>query len=157
MLSWQERRRLVLHAGKIGHVVVERLEFAVVSVDENLIQAAIFGFTREERDAARLGIDQILRHLLQHGDAAGDVEPADAHLKAGIEKGLGDVDGTRELIGLHANQGDERLSAVPLDLLNDLLPANARVGLVNGMQDDVDIGTKDLPLAAIVGQTVEDR
>jgi hypothetical protein len=129
----------------------------VVGIDENLIEPAILGFAGEERNAARLRIDQVLRHVFEHGDTAGDMKATDAHLEACIEKSLGDIHGAWELIGLHTNQCNERFSTIPLDLLDDLLAWNAGVCLVDRVQNDIHVGTENLALAAIVSQAIEDR
>ena len=46
-------------------------------------------------------------HVRQHRDAAADVEAADADRDARGAQRPGDIDGARELIGLHADQADQ--------------------------------------------------
>ena len=111
VLARQERRRLALQRRQIVHVVVERLERAVPGVAQHLVEPALLGLAGEERDAELLRLADLRRHLRQHGDAAGDVEAADADRQAGGEERPREIDRARKLVGLHADQADQRPAA----------------------------------------------
>jgi hypothetical protein len=62
--------------------------------------------TGEQRDTKVLRLPDIGRQLRQHRQATGYMETADTHLDAAGAQLPGDVEGTRELIGLHADDAD---------------------------------------------------
>ena len=91
---------------------------------------------------------QVLRHLRQHGDAAGDVEAADADRQPGGEERPREIDRARKLVRLHADQADQRLAAGLADHPDDLVRPDPPVGLVIGVQADVDVRPEHLAAAA---------
>ena len=155
MLARQERRRLAVQGRKLVHVVVDRLERAVPGIAQHLVEAALLGLAGEERDAELLRLAHVLRHLRQHGDAAGDVEAADADRQPGGQELPRQVDGARKLVGLHADQTDQRPAALLADLADDPVRAYAPVGFVVGMQADFDAGSQHVAALGVHRQAVE--
>ena len=155
MLARQERRRLALQRGQLVHVVVDRLERAVPGVAQHLVEAALFGLAGEEGDAERLRLAHVLRHLRQHGDAAGNVEPADADRQPGGKERPRQVDRARKLVRLHADQADQRLAAGLADIADDPVRADPPVGLVIGVQADLDARSQHVAALRVHRQAVE--
>ena len=111
-LRRQDRRRLAFERGQIVHVIVERLQCARPGVAHHLVEPALLGLAGKERDAERLRLAHLRRHLGQHRDAARDVKAADAHRQAGGQKRPRQIDGARKLVRLHADQADQRATAL---------------------------------------------
>ena len=88
VLARQERRRLAGELRQVVHVVVQRLERAVVGVAQHLIEPVFFRLAGEKRNAHLLRGFDVGRQFRQHGDAAGDMESADADRQAGLDKRL---------------------------------------------------------------------
>ncbi len=149
------RGRSALEARQIVHVVVERLHGAVHRVAQHQVEAAFLGLTGEDRDAHVHGFLDLGRRHRQHREAAGDVEPADRHREAALQELAGEVDGVRELVGLDAHEADEALAAAALDLGHEVVGTDARIGLVDRMDDDVDVRTQHFPPTAILAEAVE--
>ena len=101
--------------GSVVHVIVERLERAVRGVAQHLVEPALLGLAGEERDAHRLRRFDVGRQFGQHGDAAGDVEAADADRQPGVEERPRQIDRARKLVGLHADEADQRAAAFAAD------------------------------------------
>ena len=142
MSDGRKRRGFVLHAGQVGHVVVDRLHLAVDGVAVELGQTAALGLAGEQRDPEVECLLQISRQLRQHGDAAGGMKSADRDLNAVLAELTGHVHGARKLVRLHADQADHpaRLAiavalAQPLD---DVLDRDDGVGLVIGPDLELD-------------------
>ena len=72
------------------------------------------------------------------------MEAADADRQPGGEERPGQIDGAGELVGLHADQPDQRPAARLADLADDPVRPHPAVGLVIGMQADVDVGPSTL-------------
>ncbi len=70
-------------------------------------------------------------------------------------KGLRDMQRARILVGLHADQADETEIIVGAHFRDDAVDAHARIGLVDGDDVDLDIGTQDFALGAVVEQAVD--
>ena len=83
------------------------------------------------------------------------MEAAHRHRQAGLEELAGEVDGARELVALHADQADQRLAAAAPDVGDDAVGADPRVGLVERLDDDVDVRPEDAAPAAILAQAIE--
>ena len=149
------RRRRALDARQIVHVVVERLQRAVPGVAQDLVEPAFLGLAGEDRDAHVHGCLDLGRHDRQHRQAAGDVEAAHRHRQAGLEELAGEIDGARKLVGLDADQADQRLAAAALDVGDDAVGADPRIGLVERLDDDVDVRPQHLAPAAILAQAIE--
>jgi hypothetical protein len=60
-----------------------------------------------------------------------------------------------ELVGLHAHQADQAASAGPLEVGDDAIRPHTGVGLVERLDNDVDVRTQHLPMAAVLAQAVE--
>ena len=107
----QMRRRRALDARQVVHVVVERLQPAVPGVEQHLVEPAFLGLAGIDRDAHVHGRLDLGRHDRQHRQAAGGMEAAHGDRQAGLEEVAGQVDGVRKLVGLDADQADQRLAA----------------------------------------------
>ena len=83
------------------------------------------------------------------------MEAAHGDRQAGLEEVTRQIDGVRKLVGLDADQADQGLPARPLDLGHDLVGPDPGIGLVERLDQDVDIRTQHLTLPAILAQTVE--
>ncbi len=155
MLARQERRRFAGKRRQVVHVIVQRLERAVPGVAQHRVEAALFGLAGEERDAHGLRRFDVGRQLRQHGDAAGDMKAADAHRQTGGEERLRQIDRARKLVGLHADQADQRAAAFAADHADDLVGADAPVGLVVGVQPDVDARPQHFAARGVFGQRIQ--
>jgi hypothetical protein len=83
------------------------------------------------------------------------MEAADRHLDAGGAEPAGDVHGPRKLVGLDPDQAHQARAAGPLEAPDDLVDRDHRVGLVVGVEDDVDVGSELAPLDHLERQAVE--
>ena len=83
------------------------------------------------------------------------MEAAHRHRQAGLEEVAGEVDGVRELVGLHADQADQRLAAGAADVGHDAVGPHPGIGLVERLDQDVDVGAQHLALPAVLAQPVE--
>ena len=97
---------------------------------------------------------ELRRHFRQHGDAARDVESADADLQAGGAKLPRDIERARKLVRLHADDADQRPPAPALEIADDPAREHAAVGLVVGVDFDPDARAQHLALAGVLGQAV---
>ena len=151
----QAGRRCALDARQIVHVVVERLQRAVPGIEQDGVEPAFLGLAGEDRDAHVHGRLDLRRHDRQHRQAARGMEAAHRHRQAGLEELAGKIDGTRELVALHADQADQRLAAAALDVGHDEVGAHPRIGLVERLDLDVDVGPQDAAATAILTQAIE--
>src|SRR5947208_2298681 len=103
VLLGEDRHRLVFEPGQLVHAVIERLQRAVPSVEQDFVETTLLRLAREERDAERLRRAQFGRHVREHREAARHVKSADAYRETGIEKRRCQIDGSRKLIGLDAD------------------------------------------------------
>ena len=83
------------------------------------------------------------------------MEAADDDRNAGGAQRLGDMQRARILVGLHADQADEAEIIVGAHLGDDAIDADARIGLVDGDDVDVDVGPENFALRAVVEQAVD--
>jgi hypothetical protein len=97
----------------------------------------------------------LLGHFRQHGDAAGNVEAADADRQTGSQEGPGQVDGAWELIGLHADKTDQRLAAGLADHADNAVGPHPPVRLIVGMQLHLDAGAEHLAATRVLGQPIQ--
>ena len=102
-----------------------------------------------------LRLADVVRQLRQHRQAAGDVEAADADGDAGLAQRAREIDRARELVRLHADEADQAVPAVALDLPDDGIRIDAGVGFVVGREDDLHVLAQHLPPGAILGQAVQ--
>ena len=138
-------------------MVVERLELAIPGVAQHLVEAALLGLAGEERNSERLRLRHLGRQLGQHRNAAGDVKAADAHRETGGDEAPGKIDGARKLVRLDADEADQRLSALLADHPHDPVRPDAPIGLVIGVQPDIDVGAENLAPPRVVGEGVQAR
>ena len=139
----QNRNWRALDPRQVAHEIVERPHAAREGVLQHHVQAAL-GLAGEQRNPERLRFDEIVGHLRQHREAAGDMKPTDGDLHASGAKSPRQIDGARKLIGLDADQANQAAPAAGGDLAGDSLGANSRVGLVDDRNLDFDIGAEDL-------------
>src|SRR5262249_13978384 len=93
--------------------------------------------------------------LWQHGEAARDMETTEHHRNTSSAQWTSDVECTRELVGLHANQPDHAKTVMAPELRYDVLAAHPRVGFVAGSDVDGNVRPEHLTLSRIVGQRVD--
>ena len=98
-------------ARQVLEIIVDRLELVVPGVDEQLVEPALLGLAGEQRAAHVERLLDLGRDLLQHRQAARDVEAADHHRQPGGAELAGEVERVVELVGLDADQPDQRLRA----------------------------------------------
>ena len=91
----------------------------------------------------------------QHGDAAGDVKAPDAHRQPGRQKRPSEIDGARELVGLHADQPDQRLAAALAKHVDDPVGLDAAIGLIIGVEMNLDTRPEHVAPARVFGEAVE--
>ena len=157
MFARQERWRLAGQCREIVHVVIERLERAVPAIAQHFIKAAFLGFAREKADTERLRLADVRRKFREHGDAARYVKSADANRQAGRQEGTGEIDRTRELIGLHADQSDQRAAALFTDQVDDAVRPYAPVGFVVGVETNFYVRAQDVAATGVFGERIEAR
>ena len=97
----------------------------------------------------------LLGYFRQHGDASGNVEPADADRQAGMQKRLRQIDSPGELVRLHADQAEHAAATCPPDHPDVPIGSDTLVGLVVGVDADRYIGPEHLPPAGVYSETVE--
>jgi hypothetical protein len=136
------------------HVVVERLRPAAVNVLEEALELHL-RLAGEEDDAEVDRLFQLRGQLLQHGDAAADVEAADGDVDALLAELARDRHCAGELVRLHADETDKAAMAGLADLGRDLLDRNPDVHLVIGVDLDRDILAEDLAGGAVLRDRVE--
>ena len=151
----QAGRGRALEVRQVVHVVVERLQRAVVGIAQHDVEAAFLGLAREHGDAHVHGFLDLRRRDRQHRQAARHMEAAQRHRIAALEELARKIDGAGKLVGLHADQADQCLAAGALDLRHQALRADARVGLVDRPDDDLDVGAQHLAALAVLAQAIE--
>jgi len=114
---------------------------------------------------ALLPTEAVLALGAAHGPATHGPKPATLHMKlvganagaqvSGVDELPGKVDRTRELVALHADQADQCPAAIPADVAHDAIHSYARIGLVERLDDDLDVGPQHLPAPAIVAQPIK--
>ena len=119
------------------------------------VETAFLGLAGEDRDAHVHGRLDLGRHDRQHRQAAGGMEAAHRHRQAGLEEVAGEVDRVGELVGLHADQADQRLAAAAADVSHDAVGPHPGIGFVERLDQDVDVGSQHLALLAVLAQAVE--
>jgi hypothetical protein len=116
---------------------------------------AAFAFAGEQRDAE---IERFLKvgGELGHGDAARHMEPADHDRQSGGAELPREIERTRVLVRLHADQPDET-SAGRADLRDDGFDADDGVALVERIDLDIDVGPEHALCRAVREQAVNAR
>jgi hypothetical protein len=153
-LGRQDRDGRVLEPRQIVHVIVEWLEIPGMGVPEHLVHAA-FRLAGEDRDAEILGLPDLRRNLRQHGQAAADMEAADAHLDVGGAQAPGNIQGARILVRLDPDHADQAFAAGGSDLPGDPVGMDPGVGLVDDGDIDVNVRTEHAPLHAVVDDAID--
>ena len=136
-LARQHRRRRALKTRQVIEVIVDRLHLAAGSVAQQVRESAL-RLARKQGDAEVERLVQRLRRLGQHGEAAGDVESADADGYGRRTQRAREVHDARELVRLRAREAHEAAASF-LDLAGDTVGPDAGVGLVEGKNLDVDV------------------
>ena len=124
-----------------------------VGVAQHLVEPP-FGLAGEERDAHGARTIEIGVDAAEHADRAGHVEAADRDRDAALAQRPGEIERARELVRLHADQ-HHHAGAGRLDQRRETARVDARVGLVEGMDVDLDVGAEHAPLGAVLGEPVE--
>ena len=83
------------------------------------------------------------------------MKAAEADRQPGREERPRKIDGAGKLVGLDADQPDQRASPGAADLADDPVGSSPAVGLVIGVDADLDPGTQHLPPPQILRQTVQ--
>ena len=156
-------QRLLRHPGngdvgdvrQVFQIIVDRLQLAVPRIPEHLIEPPFLGLAGEERAADIQRLLQLRRELLQHRQATGDVEPADHHRQTGGAEFAGEIERVVELVGLDADQPDQRFRPALADLPDDLRGYDMLVAFVDRHEVEGDIGAEHLPLCRIPGEAVQ--
>jgi hypothetical protein len=136
-------------------MIVERFQLARLRIQQDFVEPAVFRLSREEADPERLSLLQGHVHVVEHGNAARHMEPANADRKPLFSERPRQIQGAGKLVGLHADHGDERLAAGALDLAHDGRRAHAPIGLVERFDPDLDAVAQDLARRAILGNAVQ--
>ena len=154
MLARQNRRGFAFQRGQLIHVVVEGLEFAPPGVEEDLVEPALLRFPGEQRNAERLRLLEFGGHFRKHGDAARNVKAADADRNPLGSEFSGYVERARILVGLHADDADQRPAATQGEVADDPRGQDAPVGLVVGLDRKIDVRPKDFAMARVFSETI---
>ena len=83
------------------------------------------------------------------------MKSADAYRETGLEKQSCQIDGSRKLIGLDADQADQRAPPGAADLPDHAVGANPAIGLVIGVDADLDIGAEHSAALRVLGEAVQ--
>ncbi len=122
---------------------------------QHFVEPAL-GLAGEQRYAQRGRAIEIGIDAVEHRDRARDVEPADRHRDAALAQRAGDIERARELVRLHADQDDHAAVALR-DQLGQTPGTDARIGLVEGVDDDLDVLAEDAALGAIAREPRQRR
>ena len=150
----QERQGPIPEVRHVLHEIVERLKTILVGRAENLLQPPL-GLAREERDAERQRFLEFGGQLGKHREAAAHVEAADRDLDSRRAQLARDIDGARELVGLHSDQAYE--SAVPVlrEAPDNLLYRDEDVGLVADLDLDIDVVAQRAPFTHVEREPIQ--
>ena len=154
ILDRKERTRLSRHLDEILHEIVLRLEAARGDVLHQHFKPA-FNFAGENADPEFARKVEIDGFSVEHGNAARHVKPADDDRDAGLAKWPRDVERPRVLVALHADQPDEAEAAGFSKAADQFRNFDARIGLVDGVDFDVDVRAKHSALRAVERDAVE--
>ena len=155
-IARQERIGCALERGQIIEVIVDRLQGSRRGVAQHLVEPAL-RLAGEQRNAEIERLVERIRPLRQHREATRDMEAADADLDACRPQGTGEVQHMRELVRLDADKADEAEAARLLDLPGDAVRADARIGLVDRENLDVDVFAERLGLHRLLRDAEEAR
>ena len=73
------------------------------------------------------------------------------------DKASAKIDGARKLVRLNADQADQRFPALPSKHPHDLAWPHSPIGLVIGVQPEVNSGTEHLAPPRVIGKSKEAR
>ena len=85
------------------------------------------------------------------------MKTADAHRNTASDEVAGKIDGSRKLVRLNADQADQRFPALPTKHSHDLARPHLAIGLVIGVQPELDTGTEHLAPPSVIGKSKEAR
>ena len=83
------------------------------------------------------------------------MESADAHRQAGGQKRPREIDRARKLVGLNADEPDQRLAAGLADHPDDLPGPDPPVGLIIGVQANLDVLAQHFAPLRVLGEAVQ--
>ena len=126
----------------------------MIGIAQHLIEPALLGFARKERNPQRLRVAHLARNFRQHGDAARYVKAADTYGEVRVEEWPREINGPRKLIGLHTNQRDHRPPPLAY-FTNDLVRPHAAIGFIKRMEMNCDTGTEDFARLGILREPVQ--
>ena len=140
-------------AGEVRHEIIKRLEVSRLRVLQDLLEPSL-RFAGKKRDAHRLGAMNIGIVAAQHAHRSRNMESAYGHLNAALQQRLGQIEGVRKLVRLHADKHDHAVARL-LNHAREPLRTHARIRFVKRMDLDLDVLAQDAALLAIAGQTVK--
>jgi hypothetical protein len=111
------------------HEIVYRLKAMLVGGAENLLQPPL-GLTREQRNPKGQRLLKFGGQLRKHRKASAHMEAANCDLDSRRAQLTCDIDGARELVGLHSDQAYEAAIPVLGEAPDNLLYRDEGVGLV---------------------------
>ena len=155
-MARQERSDYSLQFREIAGEIVDRLQPFCCGIDQDLVHPA-FGFSGEDRNAHVDRFLEVGHDGREHGEQSRSVKPAEHDLDPSGPEWAGDVEGTRILVRLYADQPHETEVVVPTEIGNDVVNANARVGLIDGRYTDIDIRSKKFPFRSVCGESINGR
>jgi hypothetical protein len=119
-------------------MIVDRLQFAGRRVDEQFIQPS-FRFAGKKRNPHVERLLQFRLYSGQHRHRARDVEAADDDGNAGRAQRARNIQRTRKLVRLHADQAHHAEADGLFDFADDLAGSDAGIRLIDRGDDDVDV------------------
>jgi hypothetical protein len=102
-----------------------------------------------------LRLAKLRRHLLEHREAARDLEAADRDRKPGGPERAGEVERPVVLVGPDSDQADQRLRAAAADPADQGGRIDMGVGLVDREEPELDVRAEDPALGAVAGDAVQ--
>ncbi len=121
---------------------------------ENLLQTTL-RLAGEERDTERERLLEVGGQLGKHREAAAHVKAADRDLDSRRAQLARDIDGARELVGLHPDQAYEAAVPVFREAPDNFLYRDENVGLVADLDVDIDVVAQRAPFAHVEREAVQ--
>jgi hypothetical protein len=151
----KDRHRRAGEVGKVLEVIIDGLERAVPGVAEHLVEPPLLRFPGEQRAADVQRLLELGRSVLQHGQAAGDVEAADHHRQTRPAELAGEIERVVELVGLDTDEADHGPGAAPAQVANDPFGDHVAIGLVDGDKVQGEARPEHLAGGAVSGEAVQ--
>ena len=142
-------------ARQVLEIIVDRLELVGPGIDEQAVEPPLLGLAGEDRAADVERFLDLRRNLVQHRQAARDMEAADHHRQPGRPELAGEIERMMKLVGLDADQPDQGAPAAPLQIARDPRRHDMLVALVDRDQVEIDIRPEHLPLRRVTGEAVQ--